>query len=339
MKKLIIFIGKDINNELGGSIVFAKNLDKYLRKEFLVYYHFLPKRFYETSILPKRLMYFVYCLFSIPNLVNKYDYFLSHSPEASFILSFFSKNFIHIYHGNFNPVKMSKYFYGKYFVWFYDLIDKRIQKKAKISFTVGENKKGCKKLFSPIDIEDYKYHSNINRKNFYFIGRFEKVKNIFRLVDIYDLLDKNTKKYNKLILIGDGTLKQELIEYVQKKNLNKYVIFTGQLSNSDTLKHLEKAKILLLASYSEGFPMVIAEALSRGVPVISTAVGNIPNVIKNGYNGFCLKQSDNNQEFVNKINKILTNYDFFSNNAFNSSKIFDAKYIANILIKSFYNNE
>ena len=54
------------------------------------------------------------------------------------------------------------------------------------------------------------------------------------------------------------------------------------------------ADILLLPSYNEGLPYVIIEALASGLPIISTDVGGIPEVIENGQNGYIIKSGDVN---------------------------------------------
>jgi L-malate glycosyltransferase len=68
-------------------------------------------------------------------------------------------------------------------------------------------------------------------------------------------------------------------------------IFTGEITNDDMLSsEWIKADLLLMTSSREGFPMVIMEAMAHSVVPISTAVGDIPNVITHGNNGFLLPE-------------------------------------------------
>lgn len=94
------------------------------------------------------------------------------------------------------------------------------------------------------------------------IGRFAKQKNHFFLIDMY-------KKYisinsnSKLILIGDGELKEEIVRLVEENNLEKNVIFTGIVNN--THEYYSAFDAFLLPSLWEGFPVVSVEAQISGV--------------------------------------------------------------------------
>jgi glycosyltransferase involved in cell wall biosynthesis len=80
--------------------------------------------------------------------------------------------------------------------------------------------------------------------------------------------------------------------------------------------------------------MVIAESLSVGTPVISTNVGDIQSVIKDGFNGFLLPVSFTYSDFYDKIISILADYEHFSTNACKSSSVFNAQEIADSLISA-----
>lgn len=90
---------------------------------------------------------------------------------------------------------------------------------------------------------------------------------------------------SELILIGDGVLRSELEIQVSSLSLEKNVTFTGFIPNGEVVAYYQKAHIYLLPSWNEGFPIVLFEAMGCGLPIVSTRVGSIPDVLteRNGY--------------------------------------------------------
>lgn len=88
--------------------------------------------------------------------------------------------------------------------------------------------------------------------------------------------------------IGDGPLKNELEKLVSTKGLSAQVTFEGAMDNSKIDSHLRQVNIFILMSYEEGLPISIIEALRAGLPVISTRVGGIPELVIENENGFLL---------------------------------------------------
>ena len=68
-----------------------------------------------------------------------------------------------------------------------------------------------------------------------------------------------------------------------------HVSYKGEVSATEVLRRLPQYDLLLLPSYREGYPGIIIEALSVGMPVVSTHVGGIPEIIENGHNGVLVK--------------------------------------------------
>ena len=86
----------------------------------------------------------------------------------------------------------------------------------------------------------------------------------------------------KLLILGSGPDKQNLEDLVKKLKLTSRVVFYGQVNQKDIADLMNKSKVFCLSSLSEGFPKVILEAFSCGLPVISTDVGDCKNIIENG---------------------------------------------------------
>ncbi|MEI2771026.1 MAG: glycosyltransferase family 4 protein [Nitrosomonas ureae] len=91
----------------------------------------------------------------------------------------------------------------------------------------------------------------------------------------------------KLVFIGEGPEREELQNCVLTNGLAKKVLIMG---SRDDVRDLYKGfDIFFLASYQEGLPMALLEAMASGVPVIATAVGAIPEVIQNKNNGIIVR--------------------------------------------------
>jgi glycosyltransferase involved in cell wall biosynthesis len=88
--------------------------------------------------------------------------------------------------------------------------------------------------------------------------------------------------------IGEGPERMELEKYVENNNLSNHVAFMGMIENSLVYKYLCQNNIYILMSKSEGLPISIIEAMRAGLPIISTRIAGIPELINEGVNGFLL---------------------------------------------------
>jgi glycosyltransferase involved in cell wall biosynthesis len=86
-----------------------------------------------------------------------------------------------------------------------------------------------------------------------------------------------------LVLAGDGPLRGQVLAEIDRRGLRDRVRFLGHVPQANRL--VAAADILLVSSHSEGMPVVVMEAIAAGVPVVSTAVGGIPELIHNNRNG------------------------------------------------------
>ena len=95
-----------------------------------------------------------------------------------------------------------------------------------------------------------------------------------------------------LTLVGDGDLHEALIEMSEKMCLNN-VTFTGRVDNNEIYHYLDRADIILSAPTVDNMPVSILEAMNAGLLVISSRVGGVPYMIKNGSNGLLFDSNDN----------------------------------------------
>ena len=135
--------------------------------------------------------------------------------------------------------------------------------------------------FLPVGTE-YKLCSNA-KDYFLFFGRLSVEKGLMSLVKAYH---KGNFK-NKLYLVGDGPLREELENYVKENNLTEKVIFTGFQSGDALKKYVEEAKCVILPSeWYENGPYSILEAIALGKPAIVSSNGGLPEIVDDGKTGF-----------------------------------------------------
>ena len=121
----------------------------------------------------------------------------------------------------------------------------------------------------------------------------------------------------QLVLVGDGYLKGEIQELVNNLGLNKKVIFPGEVDHKQVSKFMSNADVFLHHSITstqgdkEGIPNVIMEAMATGLPCISTFHAGIPELIKDGINGFLVEER-NVESYVQKMIKLVDSSSNFS---------------------------
>lgn len=111
---------------------------------------------------------------------------------------------------------------------------------------------------------------------------------------------KTLKKYPyvEYMIAGDGPLKGELADLIKQLSISKNVKLLGWKDQEEILLLLNRADILLAPSVTsedgnqEGIPVVIMEALARGIPVISTYHSGIPELVDDGVSGFLVPERD-----------------------------------------------
>jgi glycosyltransferase involved in cell wall biosynthesis len=89
----------------------------------------------------------------------------------------------------------------------------------------------------------------------------------------------------QVTLIGAGPELTSLEAFVDQHQLQNSVVFTKALNHAQTLGHLRRADLFALASFAEGIPVALMEAMSLGLPCVSTTVAGIPELIRNGIDG------------------------------------------------------
>lgn len=96
----------------------------------------------------------------------------------------------------------------------------------------------------------------------------------------------------ELVLAGDGEMRPELERLVEAYGLGSRVRITGWVSAAEVRSLLLEARALILPSFAEGLPVVIMEAMALGRPVISTRIAGIPELVREGREGWLVSAGD-----------------------------------------------
>ena len=139
-------------------------------------------------------------------------------------------------------------------------------------------------------------------------GRLVPWKGFDLLLDIMPGLLKEGDKY-KLAIIGDGPDKHKLTKQVKDLKLQSIVDLKGQMNRSDLLLYLQAADVFILNTGFESFSFHVVEAMYYNVPVITTNVCNLSEIIINNEEGI-LVDYNNKDQIVQALNKILKNKEF-----------------------------
>ena len=121
------------------------------------------------------------------------------------------------------------------------------------------------------------------------VGRLAPEKNFPLLVDAFASAFAGDAEA-ALVFIGDGSEREALRTRAAERGIGDRVFFLGW--RRDVAELLPGLDVFALSSFSEGLPMAMLEAMSAGVPVVSTAVGDIPNVVTDAVSGILIPPED-----------------------------------------------
>lgn len=203
----------------------------------------------------------------------------------------------------------------------------------------NRNKVEC--IYNPIKINEIKEKAKeelvekIEKPFIIGIGRLERQKNFILLIKAYRILLDRGIKHN-LIILGQGSQKEYLVNEVKKLNMEEKVKFLGFKENP--YKYLNKADVFVQSSIYEGLPTVLIEALVLNIPVVATNCPDGANeILDNGKYGLLVKMNDE-KALADAIEKILNDRDLQREYKIKSKdgiNRFDDKYITHLFEKLF----
>jgi glycosyltransferase involved in cell wall biosynthesis len=117
------------------------------------------------------------------------------------------------------------------------------------------------------------------------VGRISAQKGHFVLVEALRLLRERGVRA-RLVFAGDGELRPSLERALDAAGVREQVEITGWIDEAEIRRRIRSARALVLASFAEGLPMVLMEALAVGRPVIATRIAGIPELVEHGRSGW-----------------------------------------------------
>lgn len=170
--------------------------------------------------------------------------------------------------------------------------------------------------------EEKKLHEE--KVQFLYAGRLSKVKNVGPLIEAV----KGYHRSCALTILGDGEERESLKALAGDSGR---ICFAGAVSPQRVQEIMRSSDILVMNSTFEGIPMIILEAISRGLPVITTDVGGIKEVLSYGHDS---EMTDGSIDQIWKaMDLICENYDEYAKNAYEKSLQFDYRKVNGNIFK------
>ncbi len=132
-----------------------------------------------------------------------------------------------------------------------------------------------------------------------FAGRLDKNKNPLFLVNVARILKENGNNF-EFWFIGQGDLKEDILQKIKEYELEDYVKLLGFKNNP--YPYFNASDIVVLSSKSEGFPSVLAEGLILRKPFVSTLVGGVEELSQEGNNGYVAQTEE---EYASKVELLI----------------------------------
>ena len=137
-----------------------------------------------------------------------------------------------------------------------------------------------------------------------------------------------------LLLVGDGPLEESLRSEVKNLNLEKEVVFRGEVDHMELPKYLKISDVFIRPSRSEGLGVSFLEAMAAGLPIIGSAVGGIPDFLTDGETGlFC--DPENPADIAEKIKLILDDDNLRKNIVKKARELVEEKYDWNKIVEDY----
>lgn len=132
-----------------------------------------------------------------------------------------------------------------------------------------------------------------------FLGWVDREKGIFELLECTRrLADTPGVPAFRVIIAGDGSAMADAERRLEELHLASVARLLGWIDSDAKVARLRGADMLVLPSYMEGMPNSVIEAMAAGLPVITTAVGTIPDVVSDGVSGFIVPPRDSDRLFT-----------------------------------------
>lgn len=202
---------------------------------------------------------------------------------------------------------------GKPVLWLRNLLYRRAvgiltQTEYAKSCYGGKLSEKVKVIFNPVTMTEEQVGKALKTKKeklFITVGRLESVKDQTTMIEAFGKFNRKHPGY-KLLLYGEGPMRQSLESLVRKLGLEDIVLMPGR--NNCVWEAMGGAICFLLSSKYEGMSNSMIEAMCLGLPVVSTKVAGATDLIKDGQNGFLVDIGDS-ERMAECMMKIADNAD------------------------------
>ena len=137
------------------------------------------------------------------------------------------------------------------------------------------------------------------------VSRLSVEKNIMFLLESVKQISDNCDIKFKFLVVGDGSEKNSILDFISQYNLSDIFYLIGQVSPEDICKYYIFADIFVFASKSETQGMVVMEAMAGRCPVVAVRSSGINDIIEEGFNGYKTKEDIN--EWTEKVINLMKN--------------------------------
>lgn len=165
------------------------------------------------------------------------------------------------------------------------------------------------------------------------VGRLYARKGLFTLIESMPTITKRFPKA-KFVISGKGQSDEmnKLLAHADKLGVKNKIVFTGYYPDKKLPKLYQIADVFAFSTFYEHHPFAVLEALSTGLPVVTTTVGGIPETIDNGRNGF-LVEPFNERQFADRILYLLEHPQEASNMGSLARKTVEDRFDWRIVVK------
>ncbi len=184
-----------------------------------------------------------------------------------------------------------------------------------------------------VDLDKFRHMPNSDENTVITVSRLVPKNGVGDLIRAIAIVQKEISDA-RLIIVGSGPLEKEIRRSVKDLDLEEQVVMAGSQGPENVAGYLAKAKVFARPSLSEGLGSAFLEAMAVGLPVIGTAVGGIPDFLKDGQTGLFCNVSDP-QDLAEKIKTLLTDRELRMRLINNGRKLVTEKYDWNIIAWKF----
>jgi len=150
-------------------------------------------------------------------------------------------------------------------------------------------------VFLPDVVQKSPHRGRPDRIELLCVGRLAAAKAQHILLAAVDRLVRDGRRSLHLRLVGDGPERAALERTVAERGLQNNVTLEGACNQSRVLEFYRQADLFVLASFAEGVPVVLMEAMAMEIPCVSTWVTGIPELIRHGVDGWLIPPADDEQ--------------------------------------------